>query len=654
MYLKVYTVRSVSTGVLKHTLAPTSDSEARHIHKYRMRAQEAAPEAAVPLLPPDRKPLPIKMPPPRRTAQRDIGVWSPFGEVFNPHGEILFRLGRKPMAREELEALEAAANKPPPEKKRSDAAARPRPSQQRTAAAAARVAAAKAAAAENDDIIRSTSDPRLRGATNPDKPLPPVFKRGLGLGMGLHPQRFPRELLKSSESRMRSCNAGYLTSAQQPSSSSTGGRLSSSSSVPSLLPTRQQRDESGASAAERGSSSPVRTLFPFDEEGFAPAEEPPKPPAEPPVGLKAKSKLAAGRSSRFLNPALMEDASEAPKLSDFERAVRPLPLGRRAGIEFKQVQRESRLKLQEALAERQRIRESVFALKHASVGLDPLVVDRHATLLNEKRRRRPGGGSSSLSAFGGGGGGGGGTMVSSTSVPELGGARRRSSGDLTPGSKGAAPAVGGAAGGAGGTSTSPASAHPLGKLGTPGLWHEHSDRISHYDGGVLRLWQSLVEHAEHPRPLPSRPGEGRERLLTAEEASALMHKVFSHLHGILGGALEERPTHVGLELVEELFRACSDDLMRVEGAREVLLPLLRVAAECANIGADETRRLHLTYAYPRDPPSNTSSPIAPGRGGRRSSAATVDDLPAPVASDGVARAVSFATPAASPEKSAAM
>ena len=98
----------------------------------------------------------------------------------------------------------------------------------------------------------------------------------------------------------------------------------------------------------------------------------------------------------------MEDASEAPKLSDFERAVRPLPLGRRAGIEFKQVQRESRLKLQEALAERQRIRESVFALKHASVGLDPLVVDRHATLLNEKRRRRPGGGSSSLSAFGGG------------------------------------------------------------------------------------------------------------------------------------------------------------------------------------------------------------------------------------------------------------
>ena len=111
--------------MLKHTLAPTS--EARHIHKYRMGAQEAAPEAAVPLLPPDRKPLPIKMPPPRRTAQRDIGVWSPFGEVFNPHGEILFRLGRKPMAREELEALEAAANKPPPEKKRSDAAARPQP-----------------------------------------------------------------------------------------------------------------------------------------------------------------------------------------------------------------------------------------------------------------------------------------------------------------------------------------------------------------------------------------------------------------------------------------------------------------------------------------------------------------------------------------------
>ena len=90
----------------------------------------------MPLLPPD------EMPPPRRTAQRDIGVWSPFGEVFNPRGEILFRL-EAANGREELEALEAAANKPPPEKKRSDAAARPRPSQQRTAAAAAGYAAAR-------------------------------------------------------------------------------------------------------------------------------------------------------------------------------------------------------------------------------------------------------------------------------------------------------------------------------------------------------------------------------------------------------------------------------------------------------------------------------------------------------------------------------
>ena len=534
----------------------------------------ALPEAAAPITAPDRKPLPINLPPPRRKVQRTVGVWSPFGEVFHPHGEIALKLGRKPMRPEELELLEAAA-KAPPAKKQADE--KSNPAKKQSAASRLRQQMASAPKADDED-------------EDPNRPLPPAFKRGLGLGLGLHPHRFPRELLKSSESRMRSCNAGYLGSL--PSSSS----LMHSSSEPALLP-RQQLD--GASSGD-----PVRTLFPFHAEAAAPAEEPPKPPEDPPVGLKAKSRLVSGRPSRFANPTLGEDGeAQKPKLSEFERAVRPLPLGRRAQVEFKQVQRESRLRLQEALAERTRLRDSVYALRYDS-SLDPLVVDRHSTLLNERRRHRHGGGgsSSTLSAFSAAGGGG------SASVPELAkgaaAARRQDTGGV--------PAnAGGKASGsheAGAAAVEP-TAHPLGKLGTPGLWHEATASVSQHDGGVLRLWQALREHAERPRPLPAR-GELLQRPLSVAQASALVQQVFEHLHGLLDAPGGERPSFVGLELIESLFRACSHELVTIDGAREVLLPMLRVAAECANIGADETRRLHLTYAYPQ--PEDTASTASPG------------------------------------------
>ena len=58
-----------------------------------------------------------------------------------------------------------------------------------------------------------------------------------------------------------------------------------------------------------------------------------------------------------------------------------MPLGPRSRAEFGQAQREGRLKLQEALAERQRVRDSVLTLKHAQVGLGPIIVERHASAL---------------------------------------------------------------------------------------------------------------------------------------------------------------------------------------------------------------------------------------------------------------------------------
>ena len=70
--------------------------------------------------------------------------------------------------------------------------------------------------------------------------------------------------------------------------------------------------------------------------------------------------------------------------------------------------------------------------------------------------------------------------------------------------------------------------------------------------------------------------------------------LFDELRSLLEGS----EMAVGLELVECLFKLCSPLMLGREGARELLLPMLRVAADHAAIGAEEARRLQLQYAYP--------------------------------------------------------
>ena len=75
---------------------------------------------------------------------------------------------------------------------------------------------------------------------------------------------------------------------------------------------------------------------------------------------------------------------------------------------------------------------------------------------------------------------------------------------------------------------------------------------------------------------------------------------------------------MSIDLIERLFKTCTAHMIRTDGARELLLPMLRVAAEHANVGAEETRRMTMQYAYPepKDPAKDISPP------GRRMSAAS--------------------------------
>ncbi|KAL1500618.1 hypothetical protein AB1Y20_013270 [Prymnesium parvum] len=113
-----------------------------------------------------------------------LGVWSPFGQAYACHGEVNLKLGKKPQrhgAEKEKEAKLLASAPPPPP----------------------------------DD------EPTLPPRTPPGPPI--ALKPGLGLGMGLHPQRFPRQPLHSSERRVRACCAsrrlidGLRDSSSEPS-----------------------------------------------------------------------------------------------------------------------------------------------------------------------------------------------------------------------------------------------------------------------------------------------------------------------------------------------------------------------------------------------------------------------------------------------------
>ena len=147
--------------------------------------------------------------------------------------------------------------------------------------------------------------------------------------------------------------------------------------------------------------------------------------------------------------------------------------------------------------------------------------------------------------------------------------------------------------------------HPLGRLGRPTLWHLASEQISSTDGGSLGLWQALKEKAAGRKGLPA--------ALDPEDAIGLLQDLFDTLRELL----EDARMPVGGELVECLFKACAVHMLNLDGARELLLPMLRVAAEHANISSEEARRLQLQYAFPS---AESKEASAQGRRGSHSGA----------------------------------
>ena len=123
------------------------------------------------------------------------------------------------------------------------------------------------------------------------------------------------------------------------------------------------------------------------------------------------------------------------------------------------------------------------------------------------------------------------------------------------------------------------------------LWDEAAVEISRRDGGGLGLWQAMRDKAANRGPT-----EGARWLRAApKESSEIVEGLFDDLRALLG----TRPAPAVRELgtVERLFQAASHTMINREGGRELLLPLLRVAAAYAGLPEDQTRRLVVEYAF---------------------------------------------------------
>ena len=475
--------------------------------------------------------------PKKRAPNFTVGVYSPFAQTFHQHGQVRLEMGRKPIADDE--DLHGTSDEP-------------RPTASGTGAGRG-VASRRAAPARTDAAAMAGS-----------KPLPTFLKRGLGLGLGLHPQRFPRELLRSSERRVIACCAG---------STQAEASLASSASEPSLV--RAAADTSPA--RPHRPSDPVRQLFSLATPEEGAYRQRVSAPREPRAAEATAAPAHGGTSAP-------EHSSRPPS------SVRRLDVGPRANAEFKQVQRDSRLRLNEALAERQRLRDSVFSLPHAHVGLTPMVLGKsRLTRSNSSAAVAPDSASAATPSSGGG--------------AERALARRQTSmASLTPHSTSKQQTPGGrsSGGGSGGGGSGGASrSHPLGRLGRGTFWHEATSHISASDGGALRLYQAVRERAEVPRKAPPS--------LAPDACAALVDGLFAQLRGLLE---DPHRTHAAASAatVEALFKACSPEMVGTEGAREVLLPLLRVAAEHVGVSSDDARDLQLQYAFP--PETHVGSPGA--------------------------------------------
>ena len=457
-----------------------------------------------------------------------VGVWSPFGEVFHPHGEVQLSLSRKPLQHEALAPMAVAAS---------------------------------TVGFRRTNALGGTSS-KQQG--KPNFPNPPMLQRGLGLGLGLHPQRFPRSLLRSSEQRLTSCHAGH-ESAYMLTGSRSEPLLShrvryEADFIPSPRSTLEE-DQEIDSIAESG-----------DEED--------------------------GDDSRV-------PASTAPVPLD---AVLPqLPIGKRAAVEFKSVQRRTRLHLQETLEERGRLRSAIFALRHAQVGLAPLLLDRQRPSRFTLRDPTTSQLSSTCGASQSGGGeapDGKTKLGSSVATPQGGGAER-----------GVERAV--RDGGGGTLAATRSSTSRLSAIDGATLWHNMSGELAEFDGGGLRLWSEVLEVWEKRPPRPTYD-EGKRAI-----ELSLARTFFAQLRS----TIESNPTEpYRADQLEALFRSHSQAMLDTHGrlpaghARELLMPLLRAVGTHVGVEVEEIRRLQLAYAYPPrsngesgSPGGSPSSRRSPGR-----------------------------------------
>jgi hypothetical protein len=167
------------------------------------------------------------------------------------------------------------------------------------------------------------------------------------------------------------------------------------------------------------------------------------------------------------------------------------------------------------------------------------------------------------------------------------------------------------------------------------LWRDACDRIGGADGGALRLWTALTLKDKH-RSEAEGARWGRQN---PEEAAEMVGTLFDTLRALLIPAepISGKPSHqpmlgkpsqqpilgrvaprappppppsqqptqpaqpVAPPLVEALFQRLAPLMITREGARELLLPLLRLAASHAGVPTDDLKRLTIEYAFPAAP-----------------------------------------------------
>ena len=292
-----------------------------------------------------------------QTPRANVGVLSPNAAAYSPHGKVELILESQPPTRYHGQS-ERRVLSPVKNKTAAQFRHRLRLHDTRQAVAAAREAAL------------------------PARPRDP--RRSLG-------QRFPRELIREAEQRVVSCKAG----------ADSAHTLAGSVSAPALLTSSQQKGQANTEDAFGGRSRSL-TRLPTRLAGVSVVyPEPGSPEGRArPKNAAALLRLAdkeGGVSEQTHTRAVMLGESSDDEEGEQQPAVRgpkprssaarpsraasagasrrvtfdistPPTVGAAAAAAFEQVQLNAQRKLQATLEERERCRESVFALRHAIKG----------------------------------------------------------------------------------------------------------------------------------------------------------------------------------------------------------------------------------------------------------------------------------------------